>query len=167
MGDTFKKLTNVFIAGLFLFTMISAEESDLLKPSVGFNGKFITEHNRSFMPGQRLSQNGQFAGTFSIVSGGDEVRELADFTLFKNGEKQFTIKEVPGSDIDISNAGYILFYDHRLHYKGQLTLHFYTPTGSKLFSKTYQTANLFGFSSVGNKFGVGTPENFEVISSCR
>ncbi len=162
-GIQTKSLHSLIFVSLCVVTLFAQNPTEE-KPSVLFNGKFSHNYSRADLPGQRISKDGNYSCQFTIKSAGDEVRELTNLTFRKNGNQLFNLKDVPGSDIDISNAGFILFYDTRLHYKGALTLHFYNPTGSKLFSKTYHSANLFGFSSSGNKFGVGTPKGFEVIN---
>ena len=62
--------------------------------------------------------------------------------------------EAPGSDLDISNAGFIVFYDHSHHFNGELTIHICSKRGKHLLSQTFKGASLFGFSPAGNKFGI-------------
>ena len=63
-----------------------------------------------------------------------------------------------------SNSGFIAFMDNTFHFKHELTIHFYSKIGQPLFSKTFKGASLFGFSSKGNKFAVGTGKHLYVIS---
>ncbi len=143
-----------------LFAQNLSEE----KPAVLFNGKFAQNHTRATTPGLRVSENGSFSCRYIIKNAGDEVRELTQFTFYKNGKPLFNLNEVPGSDMEISNSGIVTFFDTREHYKGILTLHFFNTMGSRLFAKTFSEATLFGFSPAGNLYGVGSQDKFELFS---
>ena len=110
------------------------------------------------------SENGIYWCTYEIEKVTDEMRKLSNFRFYKNDNLIFVLNDVPGSDVDISNEGYIIFYDHSYHFNNQLKIHCYLNTGVKLFEKEYEGANLFGFSSSGKIFGVGSPDGIQIIS---
>ncbi|MBD3170786.1 MAG: T9SS type A sorting domain-containing protein [candidate division Zixibacteria bacterium] len=136
-----------------------------LSPSnleVSFNGTFIYN---SVNPHARVcSNNGFYYCTYKVTDAGDELRTLSDFRFYKDSQLLFTMANAPGSDLYISNSGYIVFFDMSRHFDGFLTIHYYKPSGEKLFSREYQSASLFGFSPNGDKFGVGHKKGLEVIS---
>ncbi len=158
------KVSILIIFGICIFTIYAS--SNLLKApsSVFSNGVFSTEQNRSFNVERRVSENGCFISTFRVGNAGPATRELKDFQFFKEGNLLYTLSEVPGSDISISNAGYVIFYDHRPTSNAALTIHCYLKNGKKIFSKGFNGACLFGFSPKGNMFGVGSNKGLEVIS---
>ena len=94
----------------------------------------------------------------------DEMRSLSNFKFYEDDNLVFTMNDVPGSDVDISNAGYIIFYDHSFHFNNKLKIHLYSNEGIKLFEEEFEGANLFGFSSSGKLFGVGSPSGIQIIS---
>jgi hypothetical protein len=130
--------------------------------TVSFNGTFV--------PGQPdidcrlISENGVFYCKYDIGSVGDEMRELSNFRLYADGALLFSLEKAPGSDVYISNSGIVAFMDHTYHFKGELTVHFYSEHGDHFFSKKFLGASLFEFSTDGEMFGVSTPENLFVIT---
>lgn len=109
------------------------------------------------------SPNSLFGGNYKIGDVTDEQRRLYGFEFYKKENLLFTIAEIPGSDIEISNSGFIVFYDHSEHFKGKLKLHFYNLHGQPVLLHEAESAALFGFSKEGNKFGVRNPEGLKVI----
>jgi hypothetical protein len=143
----------------FIYThMATAESPDI---QVSFNGTFI--HNVSGVDCRSISDNGRYYCDYDIGAVGDEFREMLNFRLYKDGDLLYSLDRAPGSDVYISNSGIAAFMDHTFHFKGRLTVNFYSKSGSPLFSKEFTGASLFGFSPSGDKFGVGTPENLYVI----
>lgn len=130
--------------------------------SLSHTGKFT--FNSPNPEAKRFSDNGKFWCDYDIGRVGDEVRELNNFRFYEENRQLFSMKLAPGSDLYISNSGYLAFMDHRRHYKGELTIHLYSPSGNKLSSKTYLGASLFGFSPTGNKFGVGNSNQLNIVS---
>lgn len=130
--------------------------------SVSFNGKFV--YHPSHENSQANSENGLYWCQYDIGHVGDEVRQLLDFKLFEDERLLFTLPEAPGSDLYISNRGFIAFIDMGKHYKGELTVNFYSRHGQQLFSETFQGAFLFGFSPGGERFGVGTSRDLCIFS---
>ena len=110
------------------------------------------------------SENGIYWCTYEIKEVTDEMRKLSNFRFYKNDNLIFVLNDVPGSDVDISNEGYIIFYDQSYHFNNKLKIHCYLNTGIKLFEKEYEGANLFDFSSSGKFFGVGSPAGIQMIS---
>ncbi len=143
----------------------SQEFENDLKPvnvSLSFNGIFVYHSNIS--DSKVNSHNGKFWCQYDIGHISDEVRELKNFRFYEDDRLLFTLKQSPGSDLYISNSGFIAFMDLTYHYKSELTIHFYSKSGQYLFSETFVGASLFGFSSQGNKFGVGNAKYLKVIS---
>lgn len=62
---------------------------------------------------------------------------------------------VSGTDMAISNSGYMILFQLKYKEGGDLTINFIGKSGEKLFTKIYKTAGLFGFSPTGDKYGVG------------
>jgi hypothetical protein len=158
----------IFIALIFLMIMHPTHAQNIeskLKSSnlsLSFNGTFIAN-----VPAQQSNANsadGRFWCTYDIGRVTDEVREIKNFQFYHDNHLLFTSDIVPGSDLYISNSGYIAFLDLTHHYKRELTIHFYSKTGSHLFSETFIAASVFGFSSTGNKFGVGNATYLKIIS---
>lgn len=158
------KISLLLMISFFLFTACAT--TNLFKaPSTVFpNGVFSTEQNRTFNFDRRISENGRFICTFKVGVGGPETRELKTFNLYEDGTLLFTLNEVPGSDISISNAGNVIVYDHKPAKEASLTIHCYSKNGKKIFSRGFTSASLFGFSPQGTMFGVGSKKGLEVIS---
>jgi hypothetical protein len=144
---------------LFAFQMAGAEIPEF---RVSFNGKFIPDSSE--IEYRYISENGLYYCRYDIGSAGDETRELLNFELYKDGVLLYTLDKAPGSDVYISNSGIVAFMDHTFHFKGVLTVHFYSEIGNHLFSKEFTGASLFGFSPAGEMFGVGTPEHLFVVT---
>jgi len=142
---------------LFIQSIFSQELPGNYKLS--FAGKFFQESVYN-----RTSDNGQYSCTFRVKSAGDEVRELTDFIFYKNDLVQYKLDKVPGSDLYISNSGIAAFIDQSLHFNQQITINFYSPACSNLFSESFKGAFVFGFSPDGNYMGVGTTDNFNLLS---
>ena len=68
----------------------------------------------------------------------DEMRELGNLKLYENNNLILTLTKVPGSDVEITNSGNLVFYDHSEHFKGKLKIHFYSKDGNFLFSKEFK-----------------------------
>ncbi|MBD3233070.1 MAG: T9SS type A sorting domain-containing protein [candidate division Zixibacteria bacterium] len=155
----------VFALCLFVPVMNSGlMAADLASHNISLThtGKFT--FNAPKPEAKRFSDNGKYWCSYDIGRAGDEVRELKNFRFLEGDRQLFSMKLAPGSDLYISNSGYIAFMDHKRHYKGELTVHVYSPFGSKLSKETYHGASLFGFSSKGNKFGVGNSNQLNIIS---
>lgn len=110
------------------------------------------------------SPNTLFGCDYEIGAVTDEQRELLNFRLFEGEKFLFSMERTPGSDLYISNAGFIAFMDMSQHFNHELTVHFYDKSGGFLCSKTFRGASLFGFSPSGKRFGVGAGEHFYLIS---
>jgi hypothetical protein len=130
--------------------------------SLSSNGKFTVRC--SDMHAQSVSPNGQFWCHYKIAAVSDELRCLTNFVLIEAGQPRFRLDELPGSDVYISNAGFVAAIDMRLHFRSQVTVHFYSPNGRLLSSETFRSASLFGFSPSGNKFGVNSATGLTIIS---
>ncbi len=130
--------------------------------SVAANGTFLCRAGG--LHRQANSRNGVFWCRYQVGSVGDEVRQLKRFQLFADDHLLYTREKVPGCDVYISNLGITAFMDMNRHHLGQVTVNFFSPEGQFLFSKTFQGAWLFGFSTKGNQFGVGTSTEFQVIT---
>ncbi|MDZ7332480.1 MAG: T9SS type A sorting domain-containing protein [candidate division KSB1 bacterium] len=129
---------------------------------LSFNGTFV--HNGHLPSGLVYSENGRYWCEFEIGHVGDEVRELKRFRLFEDDRLLYELAQPPGSDFYISNSGFCAFLDMRHHYRGELTIYFYSETGRELFFERLVGASLFGFSPKGTKFGVGNSQYLKIIS---
>ncbi len=118
------------------------------------NGLFIVDREKA--TGQTYSDNGIFKATYSIGKVSDENREITGFTLTKEDQPLFTMDILPGADLLVSNSGMVAVFDMDLHFKQQVTVHIYNPSGSRIGSESFTYASLFGFSPTGNSFVAGT-----------
>lgn len=146
---------------IFFFVLdpnLIAGEKNKLRASL--NGKLEMQKPEEY---KSISANGVYGCTYKIGAVSDEYRELLDFRLFENGTLLFSMKTAPGSDVEISNSGNIVFYDHSEHYKNFLKINFYIKSGEKLFTKEFTGAAEFRFSGTGNKFGVRNPDGLFVF----
>lgn len=164
MLSLIKTSISISLISLFCTSVVFARAGSLKAPSVYANGIFVTEKNRSVNVKSRVSENGRFLCQFDIGVCGPTTRELINCRFFQDGAPTFTMAKVPGSDISISNAGYVLVYDHRNNGKYSLTIHCFSKSGTKLFSKRFERADLFGFSPRGNMLGVGSNNGLEVVA---
>ena len=148
------------------FISVSAQDNrgdlELKDLSVSINGLIILP---TINPDAKIiSENGKYWCTFDIGKVTDEDREVVNFKFYFKNELLFTLPKAPGSDVDISNVGYVVFFDHFEHFRNLLKLHFYSPIGKFLFSRSYSDADMFSFSKSGSKFGVRNSENLSVVS---
>lgn len=162
-----KALFQLILFGIALLTLPAlsddpAKSINDANIAIQSNGTFA---HPSMSPGSKInSPNGLFWCSYEIGQVSDEMRELKNFQFYKGTQLLFTLKDVPGSDLYISNAGIIAFMDMKRHFDQEVTVHFYSQSGQPLFSRSFRGASLFGFSDAGNKFGVGTAEHLYLIS---
>ncbi|NOH00369.1 MAG: T9SS type A sorting domain-containing protein [Ignavibacteriae bacterium] len=130
--------------------------------TASINGKIIIDSPNHNI--QVKSENGSFWCTFDIGAVTDEYRELSNFRLYKEGRFLFGLSKVPGSDLEISNSGYVIFYDHKKHFLGELKIHAYSVSGNHLFTKSFFNADQFEFSESGNIFGIVDKHNLNIIN---
>ena len=152
----------IFSFSLVLFISNSIRLFAQNEYSTSINGT-ITKTNLN-PEAKSESENGVYWCIYEIKEVTDEMRKLSNFKFYKDDNLVFTFNDVPGSDVDISDAGYIVFYDHSFHFNNKLKIHCYSNEGIKLFEKEYEGANLFGFSGSGKFFGVGSPNGIQIIS---
>lgn len=153
---------SLFLVSLVMLGILSGADLGLPKGiTLSYNGTFLRIGRDD--PFHRYSENGDFWCRYKIVAAGDEIRRLGDFEFFKGTQRLFSMKSVPGSDLYISNNGFIAFMDMSRHFDRELTIHFYSKEGKHIMSKKFRGASLFGFSKSGNKFGVGSADGFELI----
>ncbi|MBC8185153.1 hypothetical protein H8E88_29005, partial [candidate division KSB1 bacterium] len=164
-----KILHRIFINMLILVfcntAILSGINTQLISESnlnVSFNGKFVYQPYDK--KSKANSKNGRYWCQYDIGKVSDEYRELLNFKFYEKDQLLFTLDKAPGSDLYISNAGFIAFLDHSYHFKQELNIHFYSKDGSLLFTRNFKGASLFGFSDEGNYFGVGTGNNLFVLS---
>ena len=129
---------------------------------VSINGSFTPESYNS--RAAICSESSKYWCTYEIGKVSDEVRELINFKYYFENKLLFTLPKAPGTDVQISNSGFVIFFDHSEHFKGGITLYFYSPNGLFLFQKSFASADMFVFSSAGTKFGVKSKENISIVS---
>lgn len=162
-----KAVFQLLLFALALFTIPAL--SDNLAKSLS-NANIAVQSNGTFAhpsmnAGSKInSPNGLFWCSYETGQVSDEMRELKNFEFYKGSQLLFALEEVPGSDLYISNAGNIAFMDMKRHFDQEVTVHFYSPLGQLLSSRSFRGASLFGFSDAGNKFGVGTAEHLYIVS---
>jgi murein DD-endopeptidase MepM/ murein hydrolase activator NlpD len=156
-----KQISLFLLITLFSFSLHNSFAQIENEFTVSING---TIEKRGGEQHRITSPNSLFGCNYKIGAVTDEQRGLNSFEFYGKGNLLFTLPETPGSDIEISNSGFIVFYDHSEHYKGKLRLHFYNSYGKLVLLHETESASLFGFSKEGNKFGVRNPEVLNVIN---
>jgi hypothetical protein len=155
-------LVTVSLLIAFLFSYIILAQSSIEKLTTSINGTIInSEANLSAMVS---SENGKYWCTYKVIAATDEMRELNDLKLYENNNLILTLAKIAGSDVEITNSGKIVFYDHSQHFLGKLKIHFYSKEGAFLFSKEFEGADQFAFSPSGETMGVQTSEGISIIS---
>ncbi|MCP4726849.1 MAG: hypothetical protein GY863_17550, partial [bacterium] len=160
------KLFILILCGLLIISIpctIIAQDQYNVRLKAASTGKILRQQETKDLPG-RYSNNGKYRCSFEIGHVTDEIRELGNFRFYENNALIFTMDKAPGSDMYISNSGYLAFIDMKEHFRNRIGIHFYSRSGQYLFSETYEGAFQFGFSSTGNKFGVGTTKELNMIS---
>ena len=110
------------------------------------------------------SANGKFWCNYEVSAATDEMRELTNLKLYENDNLILTLTKIPGSDVEMTNSGKIVFYDQSEHFLRKLKIHIYSKEGSFLFSKEFKCATNFEYSPSGEVMGIRTPEGISVIS---
>jgi len=150
---------------LLSFSLIlQGQKSEFLpaNTNVSFNGRFITEvPNVNY---NNISDNGTFSCKYDIGNVSDENREIINFRQFKNNNLIYSNKTIPGSDVLVSNSGYVAVFDMRFHFKQEIALHLFDPKGKKISEHNFRYASLFGFSPSGNTMVAGTDKYLNVIN---
>ena len=145
-----------------LFSTLNLAQNKIEKLTTSINGTIIlSETNPSAMVS---SENGKYWCTYDIIAATDEIRELANLKLYENNSLILTIAKIPGSDVEITNSGKLVFYDHSEHFKGILKIHFYSKEGAFLFTKEFERADKFEFSNSGETMGIQASNGISVIS---
>lgn len=155
-------LTTILLLIEFLFSSNIQAQSSFEKLTTSINGTIINaEVNPSAMVS---SENGNYWCTYEVLAATDEMRELGNLKLFENNNLILTLTKIPGSDVEITNSGKLVFYDHSEHFMGKLKIHFYSKEGSLLFTKEFERADQFAFSISGETMGVQSSEGISIIS---
>ena len=128
---------------------------------LSYNGKFIVQKENSDY--RNVSENGLFGATYNIGKVTDEQRQILNFKLYENETLLYTIDNLPGSDVYISNNGHIAVMDMNFHFKQELTVIIYNKQGEEIHKASFVYASLFGFSPSGNKFVVGTDKKLSIL----
>ncbi|MCP4580813.1 MAG: T9SS type A sorting domain-containing protein [candidate division Zixibacteria bacterium] len=110
------------------------------------------------------SENGVFWCRYDIGKVGHDRRQLKNFEFLEGENLLFSMKIAPGSDLYISNSGFIAFLQTGHQRDNDLTIAFYTKHGQHLISQDFESASLFGFSPAGYKFGVGSKVGLQIIT---
>ena len=157
-----KYLSLLLVSILFFSAFYSNGQTSDLNVTVSINGTIVSRltddtQNKVF------SENGKYSCSFNIDGVTDEYRELSNLRFYEGDNLLFTLLKAPGADVEISNSGYVLIYDHSKHFTGELKIYFYTKTGNHFLTKTFLRADQFVFSENGNSFGVSSVNNISVI----
>lgn len=142
----------LFIAVYFFFTSPVSAQNSTVDYTASINGTIVL--STEIEPGVRYSDNRKFKRTYSIGAVTDENRKLYNLIFYENDNPLYQIIKVPGAEIEISNSGILVIYDHTFHFREELTLRFYSKTGNKFLEKTLYGTNAFQFSESGNAFAV-------------
>ncbi|NOZ62353.1 MAG: T9SS type A sorting domain-containing protein [Calditrichaeota bacterium] len=154
------KLTLIVIL-MFVAVPVIIFSAEINNLSVTSAGMLVSADAKFDLRAQ--SPNRLFACKYRVSEVSDEIRTLRDFQFFRGEEQLYSLRQAPGSDVEISNQGYAVFFDHRCHFRQELTLHFYSKQGMELFSKKIVGGSLFGFSPRGYQYGVGNGKEFWLI----
>ena len=155
-------VTIICLQFLILINFASLAQSWVDNLSTSINGTII---NTEINPSAKVtSENGKFWCRYEVTAATDEMRELSNLKFYYEDNLLFSLSKTPGSDIEISNSGFIIFYDHSEHINGKLKIYIYSKDGTFNFTKEFEGATLFEFSSSGETMGVRTPEGISIIS---
>jgi hypothetical protein len=156
----FNTIISVVILGFGLNSI--AQKTSYLPENLtlSFNGTFQNKTDSEY---RASSENGLYKARFDIGAVSDEMRELKNLKVYNGDRHLYTIKEVPGSDIYLSNAGNLAVIDMKFHYRQEVTINLYDKNGNFRQEVKYKYASLFGFSPSGEKFVVGTDKNLNII----
>ena len=147
---------------LLLFNGILFAQSSIDNLTTSINGTIISSgENPSAMVS---SENGKYWCTYEVLAVTDEMRELGNLKLYENNILILTLTKIPGSDVEITNSGKLVFYDHSEHFKGKLKIHFFSKKGDFLFSKEFERADRFELSPSGEIMGIQSSNGINVIS---
>lgn len=166
MWKNIRKIFLIFILVVPLFNPLFSQQIEhALKPdnlSISFNGTFILKSTaKDYL---RNSENGKYGCQYDLGNFGEENVEMINFNFYENDQLLFSLPKAPGTDLYISNSGFIAFMDLIHHYKSELTIHFYSKSGQHLFSEAFIGGSMFGFSLKGEKFGVGNAKYLKIIN---
>jgi hypothetical protein len=157
-------ISTVFIiSGFFGLSEQSIAQKNNYLPqnlTLSFNGTFQPRTDSEF---RITSENGLYKVKYEVGAVSDEMRELKNIQVFENNRLSYTMKVVPGSDAYISNSGNLALIDMKYHFRQEVTIHFFDKKGNFILEQTYRYASLFGFSTAGEKFVVGTDNHLNVI----
>ena len=134
------------------------------KHEVYANGLFVKRNDKHIRESFRApyltveSENGRFQCQYNKKYG-----ELTDFSFYENGSKLFSLSNIRGNSVKVSDQGYIAFIAADFSQGYTLTFDFYSKEGKRLLLKTYDHPIVSGFSVKGNFFGVGTQRKLDVI----
>ena len=118
---------------------------DLYDISVSGNGMLVPRIQRGDRT--RQSADGTYWCRFSVAGAGDEVRDLTGFRFFHGDTMVFGMEDIPGSEIIISDRGWIAFLDYRKHFQDRVEVFFYGPDGDFLFSRLFHETRGMAFSA--------------------
>ena len=146
----------------FFFSSIILAQSSIEKLTTSINGTII---NSYLNPSAKVSsKNGKYWCTYDVLAVTDEMRELSNLKLYENNNLILTLAKIPGSDVEITNSGKIVFYDHSEHFNGKLIIHIYSKDGAFILSKEFERADQFESSPSGETMGVQASEGISIIS---
>ena len=157
-----KYLSLLLISILFFSPFYSNGQTSDLNVTVSINGTIISQLTDDTQ-NEVFSENGKYSCSYNINGVTDEYRELINLRFYEGDNLLFSLLKAPGSDVEISNSGYVLFYDHSKHFTGELIIYFYSKRGNHFLTRTFLRADQFVFSESGNSFGVSAANNISVI----
>src|SRR4030066_2042744 len=99
-----------------LFIVVSLSYPQVQSVDVSINGKF---KNPEIPNAKAVSENWKFWCTYEIGDVTDEMRKLLNFKLYNENNFIYSLPELPGSDVEISNSGILVVYDHSEHFKNK------------------------------------------------
>lgn len=154
--------TMCMVLTALLFSVNNFAQVSIDELTTSINGKIISAKiNQSAMVS---SENGIYFCTYDVLSVTDAMRQIGNFRLYENDNLILMLSKIPGSDLNITNSGKIIFYDHSEHFKGILKIHIYSKDGEFLFSKKFANADGFEFSSSEEIIGVRSSAGINIIS---
>ena len=159
-----RSIISLIIITGFSFFSIAETIADRLRAAdifVHSNGILQFSNNGD---SHRYSPNGVYRATYEIGNVSHDTRELHNFNFYRDNTHLFSLKIAPGSELYISNSGYIVFVNMLLQHQNQVMLLFYSPRGDQLFSQIIETSTLLDFSDDGNHFVIGNRQQTRILS---
>jgi hypothetical protein len=156
-------ISSLFIIAIIFFNAFPANTM-FQKPAVYPNGLFVQRNDKKIREAICStylileSENGRFQCRYNKEHG-----KLTNVRFYENGSALFSLKNIRGNSVKVSDQGYLVFIAADFSEGYILAFTFYSKEGKMLCTKAYDHPLVSGFSAKGIFFGVGTERKLDVI----